>query len=78
MHNTTTLNTVKNGPDTIIFKPKEKIGILDLKSLGYYKIKHSILLQNLSKHYKLERVDTLYEHFNKFITALKRRENRRN
>ena len=72
MHNAATLDIVNNGPDTIIFKPEEMLGILDLRSLGYYKIKQGILQQNLSKYYKFERVDTLYAHFNKFINTLKK------
>ena len=37
----------------MIFKPEEMIGIIDLRSLGYYKIKQGILQQNLSRYYKL-------------------------
>ena len=73
MHNTATLNTVNNGPDTIIFKPEEMLGIVDFKSLGYYKFKEGILQQNRSKYYKFQRADTLYEHFNKFINILKKK-----
>ena len=72
MCNTAMLDIVNNGPDTIIFKPEEMLGILDLRSLGYYKIKQGILQQNLSKYYKFERADNLYEHFNKFISNLKK------
>ena len=52
MHNTATLDIANNGPDTIIFKPEEVLGILDLRPLGYYKIKQGMLQQNLSKYYK--------------------------
>ena len=72
MCNVTTLDVVNNGTDTIIFKPEEILGILDLRSLGYNKIKQGILQQNLSKYYTFERADTLCEHFNKFINTLKR------
>ena len=72
MCNTATLDIVNNGTDTIIFKPEEMLGIVDLRSLGYYKIKQGILQQNLSKYNKLERADTLCEHFNKFINTQKR------
>ena len=72
MHNAATLDIANNGLDTIIFKPEEMLGILDLRSLGYYKIKQGILQQNLSKYYKFERADTLCEHFNKFINTLKK------
>ena len=63
---------MNNGPYTILFKPEEKLGILDLRSLGYYKIKQGILQQHLSKYYKFERADTLCEHFNKFIKTLEK------
>ena len=66
------LDIVNNGPDTIIFKPEERLGILHLRSLGYYKIKQGYLQQNVSKYYKFERADTLCEHFNKFINTLKK------
>ena len=72
MHNTAMLDIVNNGPDTIIFKLEEMSGIVDLRSLGYYKIKQGILQQNLSREYRFERADTLCEHFNKFINTLKK------
>ena len=37
--NTTILDIVNNGTDTIIFKPEEMLGMVDLRSLDYYKIK---------------------------------------
>ena len=46
------------------------LGIIDLRSLGYYKIKQGILQQNLSKCYRFEKADTLCEQFNKFINTL--------
>ena len=61
-----------NGLDTIIFNLQEMLGILDLRSLGYYKIKQGTLQQNLNKYYRFEQVDTLCEHFNKFINTLKK------
>ena len=54
------------------FKPEELIGILDLRWLGYNKIKQDILQQNLSKYYRFERAETLCEYFNKFINTLKK------
>ena len=42
-HNEAILDMVKNGTETIIFKPEEMLGIIDLRSLGYYKIKQGIL-----------------------------------
>ena len=66
------LDIVNNGTETIIFKPEEMMGIVDLRSLGYYKIKEGILQQNISKYYRLERAEILCEYFNKFINTLKK------
>ena len=48
-HNTAVLDIVNNSTEFIIFNPKEMIGIVDLRLLGYHKIKQGILQQNLSK-----------------------------
>ena len=55
----------------MIFDPREMLGILDLRSVGYYKIKQGILQQNLSKYYRFKSADILCEQFNKFINTLK-------
>ena len=52
--NTAILDIINNSTETIIFKPEGMIGIVDLRSLGYYKIKQGILQQNVSKYYKFE------------------------
>ena len=70
--NAAILDIVNNGTETIIFKPEEMLAIVDLRSLGYYKIKQGKLQQNLSKFYKFERAETLCEYFNKFVNALKK------
>ena len=72
MHNAAILDIVNNGTETIIFKTEEMIGIVDLRTLGYYEIKQGILQQNLSKYYRFERADALYEYFNKFVNTLKK------
>ena len=64
---------IKNkGKDTMILRLEKKIGIVDMRSLGYYKIKHGILQQNLSKYYRFEKAEKLCEYFNKFVNALKK------
>ena len=72
MCNAAMLYIVNNGTGTIIFKPEEMLGIVDLRSLGYYKTKQSILQQNLSKYNKSKGHITFCEHFNKFINTLKK------
>ena len=70
--NSATLDITNNGLDTIIFCPVEVLGILDLRSLGYYKIKQGTLQQNLSKYYRFKKADTLWEQFNKFTNTFEK------
>ena len=37
------LDVTNNMQETVIFEPKQMLGILDIKSLGYYKIKQGVL-----------------------------------
>ena len=55
--NKATLDITNNTRETIIFDKKTSIGILDLRSLGYYKIKQGVLQQNLNKYYQFEVAD---------------------
>ena len=72
MCNKTVLDIINKGKDTMIFKPEEMIGIIDLTSLGYYKIKQGILQQNISRYYRFEKAEKLCEHFNRFVNTLKK------
>ena len=66
------LDIMNKGKVTMILKPEEMIGIIDLRSLGYYKIKQGILQQNLIRYYRLERAEKLCECFNKFVDTLQK------
>ena len=54
------------------------LGILDLRSVRYYKIKQGILQWNFSKYYGFESVDALCKQFNKFINTLKKEKEQTN
>ena len=72
VQNIATLDITNSGLDTIIFDPEEVLGILDLRSSSYYKIKQSILQQNLSKYYRFKETDVVCKQFNKFKNTLKK------
>ena len=71
-HNKAVLDIVNRQKGTTIFKPKEMIGIIDLRSLGYYKMKQGILQQNLSRYYRFQKAEKLLKYFNKFVNTLKK------
>ena len=43
--NLATLNVMNSGLEMVVFDPKDMLGILDLRSMGNYKIKQGILQQ---------------------------------
>ena len=59
--NMATLDITSKTFDTVIFDPNEMLGILDLRLVGYYKLKQGVLQQNLSKYYRLKSADILCE-----------------
>ena len=63
---------MKSSLETVIFNPKEMLGVLDLRSIAHYKIKQGILQQNFRKYYRFESADILYEQFDKFINTLQK------
>ena len=75
--NLATLDVMNSGLETVIFNPKEMLGTLDLRPMGYCKIKQEILQQTLSKYYRFESADTLCEQFYRFINTLKKGRNAR-
>ena len=72
IQNKAILDIVNKSTETMIFKPEEMVGVIDLRSLGYYKIKQGILQQSLSRYYKFERAWKLCKYFNKFMNTLKK------
>ena len=72
MCNRAVLDRKNAGKDSMILSPKEMIGIVDIRSLDYYKIKQGILQKNLNRYYRFEEASKLCEYFNKFVDTLKK------
>ena len=68
------LDIMNNTRETIIFDRKMPIGILDLRSLGYYKINQGVLQQNLNKYYQFEEADKICAEFNRIIEEKRQEE----
>ena len=61
------LDVMTSSSEIFILDPKEAIGILDLRSLGYYKLQQGLLQQNLRKFYNFKPVENVCNHYNKLI-----------
>ena len=74
IRNKATLDITNNTREIVIFDKKTSIGILDLRSLGYYKIKQGVIQQNLNKYYQFEEVDKICADFNRILEEKKQEE----
>ena len=59
MQNIVMMDMTNSSSEILILSPKEVLGILELRSLGYYKMQQGVLQQNLSKFYEFESADNV-------------------
>ena len=50
------------------------MGILDLRLLGFYKIKQEVLQEHLGRHYHLELADNVCDQYNRFVNLMRKEE----
>ena len=74
LRNKTMLDITNIIRETLIFDKKTTIGILDLRSLGYYKIKQGVLQQNVNKYYHFEETNRVFEACNKMVKIVRQEE----
>ena len=47
-------------------------GIVDLRSLGFYKIKQEVLQEHLGRHYHLKLADNVCDQYNRFVNLMRK------
>ena len=57
---------------TVTFGWTEMIGVVDLRSLGFYKIKQEVLQEHLGKHYHFKLADDVCNQYNRFVNLMKK------
>ena len=50
------------------------MAIVDLRSLGFYKIKQEVLLEHLGRHYHFKLADDVCEQHNRFVNLMRKEE----
>ena len=73
IRNGATLKVTNNTEEKVTFNPENIVGVVDLRSLGYYKIKQEVLQQNLS-HYHLQSAENVSHQYNKLRSTLRKEE----
>ena len=74
IRNKATLNITNNTNDMVTFDRKDMIRILDIRSLGYYKVRQEVPQQYLSTDYHFELAEDVCTQFNRFVNMLKKEE----
>ena len=72
MRNAAILDVTNSSPEISILHPNEALGLLELRSLGYYKIKQGVFQQNLSRYYEFKLAENVCYQYNNLINTLKK------
>ena len=56
------------------FGRTEMMEIVDLRSLGFYKIKHKVLQEHTGRHYHFELADNVCHQYNRFVNLMRKDE----
>ena len=59
---------------TITFHRSEMMGVVELRSLGFYKIKQEVLQEHLSRHYHFELADEVCDQYNRLVNLMRKEE----
>ena len=74
IRNRATFKVKSDMHETVTFNPFQMLGFIDLRSLGYYKIKQGVLQQNLSHIHHFESSHKVFDQFNRLINMLRKEE----
>ena len=74
IRNRATFTVTNETHETVTFNPTQMFGIIDLRSLWYYKLKQGVLQQTLSHIYHFEPANKVCDQFNRLMNILRKEE----
>ena len=74
IRNKAVLKVTNKMHESVTFGKTKMMGIIDLKSLGFYKIKQEVLQEHLSRHYHFELADDVCNQYNRFVNLMRKKE----
>ena len=74
IQNKAVLKITNKTHQTVTFGRTEMMGILDLRSLGFYKIKQEVLQEHLGTHYYFELANHVCDQYNRFVNLMRKEE----
>ena len=73
IQNKAVLKITNKRHETVNFDRTEMMGIVDLRSLGFYKIKQDVQ-EHLGRHYHFKLADDVCEQYNRFVNLMRKEE----
>ena len=74
IRNKATLKVTNKTHETVTFERTEMMGIIDLRSLGFYKIKQEVLQEHFGRHYEFKLADNVCDQYNRFGNLMRKEE----
>ena len=74
LRNKAVLKITNKTHETVTFGWMEMIEVVDLRLLGFYKIKQEVLQEHLGKHYHFELADDVCIQYNRFVNLMRKEE----
>ena len=74
IRNKTALKVTDKTSENVTFGRTEMLGIIDLRSLGFYKVKQEVLQEHLGRHYLFELADDVCDQYNRLVNLMKKEE----
>ena len=74
IRNKVVLKITNKTHETVTFGWTEMKGIVDLRSLGFYKIKQGVLQEHLGRHYHFQLADDVCNQYKRFVKLMRKEE----
>ena len=72
IRNKAVLKVTSKTHESVTFGKTKLVGIIDLRSLGFYKIKQEVLQEHLGRHYHFELADDVCDQYNSFVNLMRK------
>ena len=74
IRNKVVLKITNKTHEIVTFGQTEMIGVVDLRSLGFYKIRQEVLQEHLDRHNHFELADDICNQYNRFVNIMRKEE----
>ena len=74
IRNKAVLKVTNKMHESVSFGKTKMMGIIDLRSLGFYKIKQEVLLEHLGRHCHFKLADDICDQYNRFVNLMRKEE----